>query len=173
MKRVIAIIISVMSLTSFAQDQSTVSKGDFGLGIGLDYGGFGGRVAFHPAPKVGLFGGLGYNLAGAGYNVGAAWRISPDKQTCPTLGVMYGYNGVIVVEGASQYNKIYYGPSLAAGLEFHSKRKNGNYFNVELVVPFRPQAFTDDLNTLKNNPAIQFKNEPWPVAISLGYHWAF
>lgn len=147
-------------------------KGDFGLGVGIDYGGFGGRVTVRPAPAFALFGAGGYNLNGFGYNLGAAARLSPGKKTVPTLGLMYGYNAVIVVDGASQYNRTYYGPSISAGLEFRTKNPS-NHWNLEIVLPFRPQAYTDDLNALKNNAAIQLKNEPWPITISVGYHFGF
>lgn len=157
-----------------AQDaDESASSGDFGIGVGMDYGGIGGRFSFRPSPGLGLIAGLGYNLDGLGYNFGAAWRISPGNRTVPYLTAMYGYNGVIVVEGASQYNKTYYGPSIGFGLEFHSRRQTANYFNLELFVPFRPTEFTNDLNAIKNSGTVIFKNEPWPVAISLGYHWAF
>ena len=161
------------SATTFAQDATEPSRGDFGIGLGLDYGAFGGRFAFRPAPSFGLFVGLGYNLDGLGYNFGASWRMSPEKKTVPYLSAMYGYNGVIVIDGASQYNKTYYGPSVGFGLEFHSRKKPANYFNLEIILPFRPSEFTDDLNAIKNNPMFKLQSEPWPVAISLGYHWGF
>jgi len=173
MKIRIIITLCWCSVTAYAQDPAPeVSKGDFGLGIGIDYGGFGGRVTARPAPAFALFGAGGYNLNGFGYNVGGAFRISPSKKMVPTLGLMYGYNGVIVIEGAGQYNKTYYGPSISFGLELRAKNP-ANHWNLELILPFRPQEYKDDLNALKNNPGIQFKNEPWPIAISVGYHWGF
>jgi hypothetical protein len=158
---------------AYSQDSADESKGDFGIGIGLDYGAIGGRFAFRPSPKVALLAGLGYNLNGLGYNFGAALRLSPGKRTVPYLSAIYGYNGVIVIDGASQYNKTYYGPSVGFGLEFHSKKKTGNYFNLEMFVPFRSSEFTNDLNAIKNNPSFKLQSEPWPIAISLGYHWGF
>ena len=172
MKKITLILLLLAVVTAYAQDENAApSKVDFGLGIGMDYGGFGGRLTFRPVPAIGIFGAGGYNLNDFGYNVGAMARLSPGKKVVPTLGAMYGYNGVIVVEGASQYNRTYYGPSISAGLEIHS-RAPGKHWNIEIIVPFRSQAFTDDLNGLKNNPMIQLKSEPWPIAISVGYHWA-
>lgn len=156
-----------------AQDEVDESKGDFGIGVGIDYGGFGGRFAFRTSPKFALLAGLGYNLNGLGYNFGGAYRFSPGKRTVPYLSAIYGYNAVIVIDGASQYNKTYYGPSLGFGLEFHSRRKPANYFNLELYLPFRPSEFTNDLNAIKNNPMFTLKSEPLPIGISLGYHWGF
>lgn len=172
MKSLFTLFFVIILFSGSAQDESDESSGDFGIGIGMDYGGFGGRFAVRPTQSMALFAGIGYNLNGLGFNGGVQWRISPQKKTVPTLGFMYGYNGVIVVEGASQYNKTYYGPSVSAGLEFHSRKKRANYFNLEVILPFRPQEFTNDMNAMKSSGII-FKNEPWPIAISLGYHWGF
>jgi hypothetical protein len=159
-----------MAIQVSAQDET--SKGDFGIGLGLDYGAFGGRFAFRPTPKVALLAGLGYNLNGVGYNFGAALRMNTTKKTVPYFSALYGYNAVIVVQGAAQLNKTYYGPSVGFGLEFHS-RKASNYFNLELILPFRSSEYTNDLNAIKNNSMIKLESEPWPIALSLGYHWGF
>lgn len=79
------IILALMSGYCVAKGQDETPgepKGDFGLGIGIDYGGFGGRVTVCPAPAFGLFGAGGYNLNGFGYNVGGVFRISPGKKKC-------------------------------------------------------------------------------------------
>lgn len=150
------------------QDEST---GDFGLGLGIDYGGIGGRFAFRPSPSAMLFAGLGYNLHQVGYNIGAAWRISPGKRTVPYLGAMYGYNAVVVVENQPLMSQTYYGPSFTFGLEFHGRKKPSNYFNLELLLPMRSSDFRTYLDSLK---MIGYSvTEPWPIAISLGYHWSF
>jgi hypothetical protein len=148
------------------------SKFNIGLGIGLDYGGIGGRITFTPIKQVGIFAGVGYPLVDFGYNVGAQGRFLPDGRVCPTFAVMYGYNGVIKVQGASQYDKIYYGVSISGGIELHFGGR-ANFMNIELVVPFRSQAFHDDWDSLKNNSSIDIQSEPLPVAISIGYHFAF
>jgi len=51
-----------------------------GLGIGLDYGGIGAKVEYLPIKNVGVFGSLGYNLLNVGWNVGATYKIMPDKR---------------------------------------------------------------------------------------------
>ena len=61
---------------------------------------------------------------------------------------MYGYNGIIKVQNASTYDKIYYGTSLSGGMEMHFGGKQ-NFMNVELIVPFRSQAFYDDWDKFK------------------------
>lgn len=146
-------------------------KGDIGIGLGMDYGGLGGRFAVRPAPPVALFAGLGYNLAGFGYNVGASWRISPGSRTVPYFSAMYGYNAVVVILDQSSLSKTYYGPTVGFGLEFHARRNPANYFNLEILMPFRDSAYEGYLNNLKFL-GYQF-SEAWPVGISLGYHWGY
>lgn len=155
------------------QRTEQTSSFNLGVGIGIDYGGFGLKGVFLPSPRMGLFAGLGYNLLNAGYNVGAEYHFVPGKMICPTLLAMYGYNGVIIVDGTSQYNGTYYGPSIGFGLEVKSKKHPRNFLSFELLFPFREQAYTDAINALKNSPGIQIKSEPWPVAFSFGYHLGF
>lgn len=164
--------------TSMAQEYTRYdvvkpeSRMNLGLGIGLDYGGIGGRVTFLPLEKLAVFGGIGYALVDFGYNVGAQFRFSPDKTVCPTFGVMYGYNGVIKVKGATRYDKVYYGPSVSGGIEIHFGGRD-NFMNIELVVPFRSKEFNDDWEYIKQQPSISTGSDPLPVAISIGYHFAF
>ena len=167
----------LVTSSSFAQDYTRYdtpeqeSKMNIGLGIGLDYGGIGGRVTFLPVKRLALFAGLGYALVDFGYNVGAQLRIIPDNKICPTFGVMYGYNGVIQVQNASMYDKIYYGTSLSGGMEIHFGGKQ-NFMNIELIVPFRSETFYDDWDRIKQNSSISIQSDPLPVAFSIGYHFA-
>ncbi|HZB14719.1 MAG TPA: hypothetical protein VE467_16890 [Chryseolinea sp.] len=169
--------LTIFSSSSFAQNYTRYdipepeSKVNIGLGIGIDYGGIGGRITFLPVKRLALFAAAGYALVGFGYNIGAQLRIIPDKKICPTFGVMYGYNGVIMVQNASMYDKIYYGTSLSGGMEIHFGGKP-NYMNVSLIVPFRSQAFYDDWDRIKQNSSISIQSDPLPVAFSIGYHFA-
>lgn len=159
-----------MNIQGFTKNNIFINNVNIAPGMGIDYGGIGGRLTYLPIKYFGLFGSAGYNFVGFGYNVGVTARILPDKKICPTLNVMYGYNSVILVLNASQYNKIYYGPSVSAGIEIHFKKETGNFLNVEIVVPFRSQEFTDDLNDIRNlNP--DFISEPLPIGFSIGYHF--
>ena len=82
---------SLMLLTSlsFAQNYTRYdipeqeSKMNIGLGIGLDYGGIGGRITFLPVKRLALFAGVGYALVDFGYNLGAQLRIIPDNKFLP------------------------------------------------------------------------------------------
>jgi hypothetical protein len=147
------------------------SKMNLGLGIGLDYGGIGGRVTFLPLKRLAVFGGIGYALVDFGYNVGAQYRFIPDNRICPTFAFMYGYNGVIKIQNASEYDEIYYGTSISGGMEIHFGGKD-NFMNVELVVPFRSKEFQDRWDWIKNQPNISIVTDPLPIAFSIGYHFA-
>ena len=155
-----------MELTKKVIDNSF----NFGLGLGIDYGGFGTRFTVLPDKHVMLFIALGYNLNDLGVNAGGGYLITPDKKFCPYFIGMYGYNAVIVIENASRYNKTYYGPSFGFGMEF-IKRFGNNFWNIELLAPLRSTHYEDDLRNIKNNPQIRLDSEPPPFAFSVGYHF--
>lgn len=140
-----------------------------GFGLGLDYGGIGAQLGFYPIKSISLFGSVGYNIEGAGYNGGIAFLLAPSKKVCPKLVAMYGYNAVIVVQGASQYDKTYYGPSFGGGIQI-TTRSNQNFINVELFVPVRSSEFTRDINALQKNSSITGLRDPLPITFSVGYH---
>lgn len=174
MKKIFIIVLAMaMTILVYGQENTpAVSKMNLGLGFGLDYGGFGARFTYLPVEKLGVFGALGYNLDGAGFNGGLTYRVSPSKNICPTISAMYGYNAVIIIEGAEAYNGTYYGPSIGAGIEW--KLGNGkSFWTAELLVPFRSTHFNDDWDAIKDNPNIKVKSDILPIAISVGYHFTF
>jgi hypothetical protein len=154
-------------------EKEDLSSGSFGVGFGQDYGGIGARLTFLPDQHVGFFGSVGYIFAGAGYNIGVMARIKPENRTVPTISVMYGYNAAIKITGASQYDKIYNGVSLGFGIISKSYRDPKNYWHFGLILPFRSSEFDSDFNALKANPGIVGLEKPWPVTISIGYHFSF
>jgi hypothetical protein len=141
---------------------------NLGVGMGLSYGGFGARISIFPVDRVGVFGAVGYNLHKAGYNVGGIVRILPKGKFCPVVMFMYGYNGVIIVQGLKELNQTYYGPTVGSGMEFHFGNRP-NFLNVELLVPIRSEQWRRDVDYLLNHPDIEM-TEPLPIAISVGYH---
>jgi hypothetical protein len=88
----------------------------------------------------------------AGFNGGLTYKFLPEKKVTPVAQIMYGYNAVIVVEGAEQYNKTYYGVSFGGGVEVKA-RKSGNYWSFELLYPFRSSEYEDDWDAIKNDPS--------------------
>jgi len=179
MKKLKITIIICLFLGSFnliAQDSiqvpRVIDKSSFGIGGGFDFGGLGANVLVYPGKNVGLFGGVGYALGGIGYNAGAKFRIISKKHnTDPYAIIMYGYNAAIKVTGASQYNKLFYGPSFGIGLDFHPKHTERSYFSMALLVPIRSSAVNEYMDDLKNNHGVEFKNELLPVAFSIGYRF--
>src|SRR6185503_5014493 len=107
---------------------------NLGVGLGLDYGGLGARLSILPVKAVALFGAVGYNFNGTGFNGGASFQLTPKKRLTPTIKVMYGYNAVIVVSGADQYNKTYNGPTFGGGIQLNS-RSGKNFFSAALLIP--------------------------------------
>ena len=180
LRKVVAIAICLaVSVTLFAQQQSiTVSqpmqkeqKLYLGVGFGFDYGGVGGKIEYLPIKSIGLFGGLGSNFVSLGWNVGATYKILPDKKVSPNLMVMYGYNAALSVKGASEYDKVSYGISVGGNLDIKLGSK-GNTMSIGLFVPIRSKEFMDHLDSVKNDPRIKMENDLLPVAFSFGYNFA-
>jgi hypothetical protein len=170
----LSVLIAIMLIQeSYAQEEQSIehSKVNMGFGMGLDYGGFGGRLSVLPSKNFSVFGAIGYNLFEAGLNAGVQARLLPDNNVCPVLGAMYGYNGVIVIKGAEEYNKTYYGPSFSFGLEFKSTKNPKNFYVIELLLPIRPKEFNQDFNELENDPYIKIETKPLPIGFSFGIHF--
>jgi hypothetical protein len=151
-----------------------VDQVSLGIGGGLDYGGFGGNLIYYPAQSVGLFGGVGYALAGAGFNAGVKYRYIPDKPDArvrPFGLVMYGYNAAIAVLNASQHNKLFYGPTAGAGIDFHRNTYKRGYWSFAVFVPIRKSEVKAYMEDLENNYDVDFQNRLFPVTVSIGYRF--
>lgn len=160
------------SLVAFI-NVNEVAHGSIGLGVGLDYGGLGAQSSFYINDHVDLFVAGGYVLVGLGLQGGLLFNLSPKKKVNPTFGVMYGYNAALKVQGASQFDKIYYGPSISAGIMIRSRNGALNRWRYEVILPYRSSEFDADVRYLKSLSTISFRNEPWPVLISAGYLFGF
>ena len=152
----------------YAQSEQQVF---LGVGCGLDYGGiFGGKIEYLPVKNVGLFGGLGYNMLSAGWNLGATYKFLPDKKVSPNLMLFYGYNGVSKVEGASQYEMTSYGVTIGANFDV-SVGSKGNKLSIGLFIPIRSKKFNDNYDAMKADPNIDIKNDLLPIAIGVGFNF--
>jgi hypothetical protein len=150
---------------------------DFGIGLGLDYGGvLGIQIGVAPIKHLTFFAALGYDLIQPGWQVGIKGLFLPKttKQSFrPLLKVMYGCNSVIVVDGFSEYDKVYTGFTVGAGLELRFGKKKQNGFDLDLNVPLRTPDFWEDYNTMLNDPYIEVTTGPLPIAFSIGFHHEF
>ncbi len=168
MKRLLILFCIGLCSTSMLFAQGT-GKLNLGLGIGLDYGGFGGRLSYSPVKQLAIFGAAGYNLNGLGHAVGLQYHFPSEKLVNVFVSAMYGYNAVLIIEEPEESKTTYYGPTLGTGLAWRFKQEGKSFLSFELLLPFRPQAYEDGVNALEQ---IGYEvKDPWPVTISLGYHF--
>ena len=153
-----------------ADVDESFSKANLGIGIGLDYGGIGGRLSITPSRNFGLFGGVGYAIAGVGYNVGLNGLFNYKKRAQGYLTGMYGYNAALLVTGTVEFKKLYYGITFGGGLLLHS-RNGQNYWNFGLLIPIRDPEFQNQITSFQNQ-GIDMSDVP-PIGISVGYHIKF
>jgi hypothetical protein len=165
----------VKTVTAPPQNTNDVHKvkagiSSFGFGLGMDYGGLIGlNLTVYPLKNIGLFGAAGYALIGVGYNVGIKLRWIPENEyykVCPFAEIMYGYNAVIKVTNADQYNKMFYGITWGAGLDF--KRGDGGW-SLALLIPIRGPEVANYENDLQKNHNVKITQQLLPVAFSVGY----
>jgi hypothetical protein len=145
---------------------------NIGFGFGQDYGGFGGNVTVYPQKNIGLFVSGGYALAGFGYNAGIKLRALPNNGRSivrPFLEAMYGYNAAVAVANDQQYNKLFYGPTVGAGLDIGRLAKNKGYLSLAILVPIRSPDVDNYINGLQTNYDVSFNNNLLPITFSIGY----
>lgn len=173
-------LLSIMDLQ--AQDTTAAVKQNklktsLGVGLGLDYGGIGANILYYPIDQIGLFGGVGYALAGYGYNMGFKYRLNSKKELPkidPYLVGMYGYNAAIVVKNASYFDKLFYGPTVGFGIDFNPKSlSKAGYWSLALLVPIRSSDVDQYIETLEKNTNIEFQNGLLPIGFSIGYRLKF
>jgi hypothetical protein len=177
MQRILALLICFAMLFHFstnAQEQKKPSDNfetvSMGIGAGFDYGGFGGNLTVYPQKNIGLFAGVGYAIAGLGYNVGAKFRVVSRRHFTPYAVAMYGYNAAVAVPNYSEDNKLFYGPSIGAGFDVGTHHVNGGYFSFAILVPIRSPDVNNYIDYLKNN-GVTFNNNLMPIAFSIGYRF--
>jgi len=177
------LFVSAQSVPTAQKKLQPPPKVSLGLGIGIDYGGIGSRVIYSPMKQMFLFGALGYNFAGAGYNFGAGLRFAPDRRFSPYVVGMYGYNAVVKYtvttlysgygKSESESSEVFYGPSFGLGFELKraARKKSKNNWNFEILVPVRSSAYTDHIAMIEEVYGAEMS--PSPIAISVGYHIGF
>jgi hypothetical protein len=165
---------SVITLTGFAQKNHLSSQrgvSNFGLGIGLPYGGMGIRFGTNLANGLNLFSGVGYQVADVGYNVGLMKDFKSKNLAQFYLSGMYGTNAAIKIKGLPESSKTYGGASFGIGIKLNSRRKEGNFWDLGLITPVRTSAFKHDLDQLKIDPRISDLTDPFPVLFVAAYNF--
>jgi len=142
-----------------------------GLGIGLPYGAIGLRVGTNVTDGLNLFGGLGYQIAGVGYNVGLLKDFPSTGRAQFYLTGMYGTNAAIKIVNLAEYNNVYTGPTFGFGVKLNSLMKEGDYWDFGLLVPIRSSDYKADETRIKNDPRIEVFQAAWPVLIVIGYNF--
>lgn len=148
----------------------------WGVGGGFDFGGIGANLTAYPTKNLGLFVGVGYALAGVGYNVGAKFRMLSKKETSrvdPYFIGMYGYNVAVAIKDRPMLNKFFYGPSIGFGLDLLKNKYSYGYWSVALLVPIRRGEANAYINDLKNHQGITFSSDLLPIGFSIGYKVIF
>lgn len=143
------------SLRRVGQPPSLIAS--VGFGGGLDYGGFGMRGTLALTQHVHFFGGVGYALAGVGYNGGLLVIAKPKSDLSVTFSAMYGYNAA---RTTTTGNDFYYGPSLAIGARYLMGKQRVNYWQVNVIYPWR---------TLDDH--MPPEGEFFPVLVSFGFNF--
>lgn len=124
-RMILSLLTAILVTLCFAQaapdfGASPAKKGSIGIGYGIPYGGLGvnGDVFFgdNLALTVGI-GSFGYT---AGYELGAKYFYgSPAKTWRPLAVVLYGINGVLMLEGETQdIREAFSGISAGLGSQF-------------------------------------------------------
>jgi hypothetical protein len=149
-----------------------IEKSSIGFGMGLDHGGYGVNLVLYPDNNFGVFGGVGYAFAGTGFNAGLKIKlvgVNHKTHVFPYLLGMYGYNAAIAVINTKEYNKFFYGPSFGLGFDIRQKWGKRGYLTIALIVPLRKKDVQDYIDLLKMR-GVEFENNLFPVAFSVGYH---
>ncbi|HLX92185.1 MAG TPA: hypothetical protein VKR32_10905 [Puia sp.] len=137
---------SFIALPVEPTDSIPVDKLSIGIGGGFEYGGIGANVTYYPTRGLGLFFGAGYPLTGFGYNAGVKLRIVSDQtitEFMPYLIAMYGYNATVIYPEFTQKNKVFYGATVGAGIDFRPGNSKFGYLSASIYVPIRSSGVKD------------------------------
>ena len=173
----ICLLLTFAALAQDVQDSQdkknhlSSQKGEttIGVGLGLPYGAIGLRLGTNITDGLNLFGGVGYQISGVGYNIGLLKDFPSSGMTQFYLTGMYGTNAAIKVNGLPEYDKVYTGPSFGIGIKINSM--DGNYLDLGLLLPIRSSEYYDDETAVKNDPRISEFQAAWTVLIVIGYNF--
>lgn len=145
-----------------------------GIGLGFDFGVMGTNLLVFPQKNIGLFGSLGYNFVDLGFNFGVKIRAHlPNEfiRVDPFIIGMYGYYAAINILNAQDLNKIFYGTTVGAGIDYYFKSTNKMYMSFALLIPIRGSEVQEYITFLQTHYNIQMNNSLSPVGLSFGLHF--
>ena len=133
----------------------------------------GGNLIYYPQRSIGIFAGVGYAVAGVGYNVGFKLRANSHKsasRVTPFLLGMYGYYAWAAPKSEPYWNKLFYGPTVGAGFDYRFKKSRFGYISGAVLVPIRDdQAQRYIEYFLNGNQNLNYSHKLHAVNVSLGY----
>ena len=172
---IVTLLVCLILGSSFAQ-QETEQRNAFnynskplygGPGIGMDFGVIGVKGEYMFLDYIGVFGGAGFNLHNFCFNGGVILKPLAKEKFTPYLLGMYGYNGMIFIQGAQHLNRISYGFTPGFGLEI--KTESGNAWQLGLLFPLRRASFLDYHQQLKDDPNVSISETLPKIGISIGF----
>ncbi|MBW7891432.1 MAG: hypothetical protein H3C48_10510 [Chitinophagaceae bacterium] len=148
-----------------------------GAGIGLDHGGLGIKAEYQPFKYLGLFGGVGHNLAGFNGNGGIIYNIMPNKKVTPIFTTMLGVNSAIIAEledangPTGQKSRLQFVAfTVGGGFDIKFGRQQNQKVNFTLLVPLRGYDFWWYRNYITNTLGGTIKQDVYPVLIAAGWN---
>ena len=176
MRKLILVIFAFLVYTNALNAQeNTFYNRDIGVGMGVNYGGFGTSVAYAFTPYISIEGNLGYNLldivGGGALNIHLVPK-NNKKFYCLTLKGMYGYNAGIItskeIELTGNSGKSFYGISFGLINEFRFGSKKDIGINIGIIIPIRSAKFTNSYNGFTESG--YDLSTAFPVLLSIGLH---
>lgn len=169
---------SFFKMSTISSDTVPVDILSVGVGGGYEFGGIGANIIYYPVKNIGVFFGAGYPLTGFGYNAGVKIRIVADNSASvfmPYILGMYGYNATVRIPDYPELNKIFYGVTVGAGIDYRPGNSKFGYISATVYVPFRTSDqkyyISNDLNNQRGIP--YSTSRIYPLSASIGYKYIF
>lgn len=150
---------------------SEKNRTSVGLGVGLPYGAIGLRLGTNIATGANLFGGVGYMVSGIGYNIGLRKDFDSERASQFYMTGMYGTNAAIKVVGLPEYDQVYIGATFGLGIKVNSRKNEGNYWDMGMLIPVRSSEYNADENRASTDPRVTSFTRASPVLITVGYNF--
>ena len=174
----LAILLSVSN--SFSQDnitntdtseiKSNTPKLTFGIGLGIDYGGFGTQFKVKFFNAIEAYMGIGHNTNNFNISIGTSVSFFKKSFLQPKFSLTYGTTHLIIIEKASQYNESFQGFAFGIGANIFFNKRTGNHFSLGLNILPPSQEFIQATNQLRKDPNVSITEQARDWGITIGYH---